>query len=90
VARPPAVVPEDSPVLQASEDVLDPGAALAVTAPGSVADDPVVADDWDAETRNSPVSTVGEDEAATSAEHLDGGARRALNRLSGPRRMMIG
>ncbi|MGC4001414.1 MAG: hypothetical protein QM767_29725 [Anaeromyxobacter sp.] len=60
------MVPEDAPVFEASEDVLDPGALFAVTAPGGVADDPVVAEDRDTKTQDSPVSAIGEDNTVAS------------------------
>lgn len=70
----PAMVSQDSPVLQPGKRVLHAGAAAAMSTPGAITDDPVAAEDRDAEARDTAIPADGEDAVVLEAERLDQGA----------------
>jgi hypothetical protein len=66
-----AMVPQDTPVLEASDGVLDPGSTSTMSAPCSVAQDPVRAKRRRDELGDAAVGTVGEDATVLLAERFD-------------------
>ncbi|MFT3915235.1 MAG: hypothetical protein QM704_14280 [Anaeromyxobacteraceae bacterium] len=74
VAAASAVVAQDAPVFEASEDVFDASPAATMAAPGAIPNDPVAPVDRDAKAGDASVSTVGEHTAVVEAKRFDFGA----------------
>lgn len=68
-----AVIAEDAPVLEASDDVLDAGSAAAVATPSTVTQDAVPAKARRDELGNTAVATIGEDAPVLLAERRNRG-----------------
>src|SRR5882672_9008664 len=66
-----AMVAQDTPVLEASNRVLDPGSTSTMSAPRSVAQEPVTAKYRRDELGDSAIATVGKDAPMLLAERLD-------------------
>ena len=69
-----AMVSQDTPVLETSNCVLDPGSASTMSAPPAVAQDLVSAKHRCDELGDGAVSTVGQDATMLLAARFDGGA----------------
>jgi hypothetical protein len=66
------MVPQDTPVLEASDRVLDPCSPPAMSTPRAVAQDPSSAKHRRDELGDAAVAAVGEDATMLLAERLDG------------------
>jgi hypothetical protein len=66
-----AMIAQDTPVLEASDGVLDPCSTSMMSTPCSVAQDPVPAKRRRDELGDAAVGTVGEDATVLLAERLD-------------------
>jgi hypothetical protein len=80
-----AMVADDPSGLHTSEGVLHTSASATVTAPGTVPDDVVVAEERDAKTGDSTVAAKGEDTPMVPAERFDRGAAVVNGIVSIPR-----
>jgi hypothetical protein len=68
------VVPKALPVLEPCDRVFDASAALAMAAPGPIADDAVSAEPGRHELANPAVAAVGQHSAVVAAQRLDEGS----------------
>jgi hypothetical protein len=66
-----AMVTQHPPVLQASDGVLDPGAASSMATPGPVAADPVALEHRRDELRDAAIAAVGENAGVLAAQGFD-------------------
>jgi hypothetical protein len=71
----PTMISQDAPVLEASDDMLDAGAPLAVPPPRGIADDPAMSKHGRHELFDAAIAAVGEDATMQVAQSLDLGAR---------------
>ena len=71
----PTMISQDAPVLEASDDMLDAGAPLAVPPPRGIADDPAMSKHGCHELFDAAIAAVGEDATMQVAQSLDLGAR---------------
>jgi hypothetical protein len=71
MATPAPMIAEHAPVLQPCDRMLDACTALAMAAPGSIADDPVVTKDGCDQLADTAVAAVGEHSSVVPTPRLD-------------------